>query len=58
MLTENTSEAIRESVLSAFAHRDELVQKAEDWVARNKPYMDERIAGLRALLLASSGDDQ
>jgi glycosyltransferase involved in cell wall biosynthesis len=58
VLTENTSEAIRESVLSAFAQRGELAQKAEEWVARNKPYMDERVAGLRALLLASSGDDQ
>jgi glycosyltransferase involved in cell wall biosynthesis len=50
VLTDNTSEAIRESVLSAFAHRDELAERAEDWVARNGPYMDERIAGLRALL--------
>lgn len=52
VLTDNTSEAIRESVLSAFGRRDELAQKAKDWVARNKPYMDERIAGLRALLVA------
>ena len=50
VLTDNTPDAIRESVLWAFAHRDELVQRAENWVARNQPYMNERIAGLRALL--------
>ncbi len=50
VLTDNTAEAIRASVLAAFAQREELVRKAEDWVKRNQPYMDERIAGLRALL--------
>jgi glycosyltransferase involved in cell wall biosynthesis len=50
VLTDNTAEAIRASVLAAFAHREELVRKAQDWVKRNQPYMDERIAGLRALL--------
>jgi glycosyltransferase involved in cell wall biosynthesis len=52
VLTDNTSEAIRESVLSAFAYREELVRRAQDWVARNNLYMDERIASLRALLVA------
>jgi glycosyltransferase involved in cell wall biosynthesis len=52
VLTDNTSEAIRESVLSAFARRNELAQKAKDWVARNDAYMTERITSLRALLVA------
>jgi glycosyltransferase involved in cell wall biosynthesis len=56
VLTDNTSEAIRESVLLAFAHRDELAHRAEDWVARNDLYMDQRIAGLRALLVDSCGN--
>jgi glycosyltransferase involved in cell wall biosynthesis len=55
VLTDNTPEAIRESVLSAFAHRYELVRKAKDWVARNNRYMDARIKGLRALLLGPNG---
>jgi glycosyltransferase involved in cell wall biosynthesis len=50
VLTDNTSEAIRKSVLLAFADRDELAHRAEDWVARNERYMAERIAGLHALL--------
>jgi glycosyltransferase involved in cell wall biosynthesis len=54
VLTDNTSEAIRESVLAAFARREELARKAKDWVARNNPYMDERVAGLRALLIGST----
>jgi hypothetical protein len=52
VVTDNTSAAIRESVLSAFAHRDELAQSAAAWVERNRSYMDERIAGLRTLLTA------
>jgi glycosyltransferase involved in cell wall biosynthesis len=54
VLTDNTPCAIRESVLSAFAHRDELAQRAEDWAARNDQYMDEKIAGLRALLTTAT----
>jgi glycosyltransferase involved in cell wall biosynthesis len=50
ILTDNTPGAIRESVLSAFAQRYELSQRAKDWVSRNQPYMDERVASLRALL--------
>jgi glycosyltransferase involved in cell wall biosynthesis len=57
VLTDNTSEAIRESIRLAFAHRDELVERAKTWVACNNPYMAERIAGLRALLMASNGHD-
>jgi glycosyltransferase involved in cell wall biosynthesis len=52
VLADNTSEAIRESMLSAYARRDELAQKAKTWVAHNNLYMAEKIAGLRALLLA------
>jgi glycosyltransferase involved in cell wall biosynthesis len=52
VVTDNTPTAIRESVLSAFAHRGELAQSAANWVERNRPYMDERIAGLRSLLVA------
>jgi glycosyltransferase involved in cell wall biosynthesis len=52
VLTDNTSEAIRESVLSAYAHRAELAKRASAWVVRNNPFMDEKIAGLRAVLLA------
>ena len=57
VLTEHTPEAIRESVLSAFAHRLALVQRAGNWVARNKPYMDQRISGLGALLLRLGGGE-
>jgi glycosyltransferase involved in cell wall biosynthesis len=52
VLTKNTADAIRESVLEAFTRRDELVQRAKDWVARNNKYMDEKVSGLRAFLLA------
>lgn len=58
VLTKNTSEAIRESVIEAFTRRDELVQSARDWVTRNNQYMDERISGLRASLLAREGHHQ
>ena len=58
VLTKNTSDAIRESVLEAFTRRDELAQRARDWVTRNNQYMDERISGLRASLLARDGDNQ
>jgi glycosyltransferase involved in cell wall biosynthesis len=51
MLTDNTPEAIRESVLSAFERRDELAIRASAWVARNDPYMEERVANLRALIV-------
>jgi glycosyltransferase involved in cell wall biosynthesis len=57
VLTEHTPEAIRHSVLSAFAHRHELAQRARNWVARNKPYMDQRISGLGALLLRLGGGE-
>jgi glycosyltransferase involved in cell wall biosynthesis len=57
VLTEHTPDAIRESVLSAFAHRDELAIKARNWVARNKPYMDSRISGLGALLRRLGGGE-
>jgi glycosyltransferase involved in cell wall biosynthesis len=50
ILTDNTSEAIRKSVLSAFEQRQELAQRARDWVSSNGSYMDERVSGLRALL--------
>jgi len=52
ILTDNTSEAIRASVLRAFAQRDQLVQSTKVWVSRNQEYMDNRIAGLRDLLSA------
>jgi glycosyltransferase involved in cell wall biosynthesis len=52
VLTDNTADAIRASVLSAFAHRDELARSTAAWVERNHPYMDQRIAGLRTLLVA------
>jgi glycosyltransferase involved in cell wall biosynthesis len=58
VLTKNTSDAIRESVLDAFTRRDELAQRARDWVTRNNQYMDERISGLRASLLARDGHNQ
>jgi glycosyltransferase involved in cell wall biosynthesis len=58
VLTDNTSEGIRQSVRSAFAHRDELVQKASNWVARNNQYMEGRIAGLRALVVAPNRQPQ
>ena len=58
VLTKNTSDAIRESVLEAFTRRDELAQRARDWVTRNNQYMDERISGLRASLLARDGHNQ
>jgi Glycosyltransferase len=56
VLTDNTSEAIRESVLSAFAQRDQLVQRTRDWVGRNDRCMEQKIAGLRALLLTPNGN--
>jgi glycosyltransferase involved in cell wall biosynthesis len=52
VLTDNTSEAIRDSVLRAFTCRDELAQRARRWVARNGLYMNERTATLRELLFA------
>jgi glycosyltransferase involved in cell wall biosynthesis len=55
VLTNNTSDAIRESVLEAFTRREELVERARDWVTRNNQYMDERVSGLRASLLAPHG---
>ena len=58
VLTDNTPEAIRDSVRLAFAQRDELVERAKAWVASNHPYMDERIAGLRSLLMATNGRGQ
>jgi glycosyltransferase involved in cell wall biosynthesis len=50
VLTDNTSEAITESVRCAYARRDELAQRAKAWVAQNNPYMNERIAGLHGLV--------
>jgi glycosyltransferase involved in cell wall biosynthesis len=58
VLTDNTSEAIRENVRAAFSRRDELAQRAKEWVARNRLYMNERIRGLRALLVAAGGEDE
>jgi glycosyltransferase involved in cell wall biosynthesis len=54
ILTENTPQAIRESVLSAFARRDALAADARSWAAHNTEYMDARIAGLRTLLRGSN----
>ena len=56
VLTDNTSDAIRESVRWAYACRDELAERAKAWVAQNNPYIDERIAGLHALVRRSHGD--
>jgi hypothetical protein len=53
VFTDNTSDAIRESVVSAFSRREELTQMATAWAARNEQYMEGRIAGLRDLLLQS-----
>ncbi|MCI0591222.1 MAG: glycosyltransferase, partial [Gammaproteobacteria bacterium] len=47
MLTDNTPAAIRESVQVAYAQRHELARQAENWVASNQDYMNQRIAGLR-----------
>jgi glycosyltransferase involved in cell wall biosynthesis len=52
VLTENTSAAIQQSVLEAFARREELSRKADDWVRSNELFMTERIGGLRAELIA------
>ncbi len=57
VLTENTATASRERGLAAFAQREELVQRARRWVTRNRAYMDERIAGLRTLLLGPVRND-
>jgi len=54
VLTDNTSEAIGESVRLAYARRDELAQRARAWITQNNRHMDERIAGLHALMQRSS----
>ncbi|MCI0590887.1 MAG: hypothetical protein L0Y67_04695 [Gammaproteobacteria bacterium] len=48
MLTDETPAAIREGVQVAYAQRHELIRQAENWVASNEDYMNERIGGLRA----------
>lgn len=55
ILTDNTSEAICESILLAFEQRDKLSRMAKDWVTTNNYHMDERIASLRALLQSLDG---
>ena len=50
VLTDNTPDAICESILLAFEQRDKLSQLAKDWVITNNHYMDESISSLRTLL--------
>jgi glycosyltransferase involved in cell wall biosynthesis len=52
VLTDNTPEAIAESVERAYAQRSALAQEATKWVIANEVYMGERITTLKAQLLA------
>jgi glycosyltransferase involved in cell wall biosynthesis len=52
VLTDNTPEAIAESVERAYAQRSALTQEATKWVIANEVYMDERITTLKARLRA------
>jgi len=52
VLTDNTPEAIAESVERAYAQRGAFAQEANKWVIANEVYMDERITTLKARLRA------
>jgi glycosyltransferase involved in cell wall biosynthesis len=52
VLTENTAAAIQQSVLTAYAQRDDLSRKAEEWVVRNELFMEDRVRGLLDELLS------
>lgn len=52
VLTDNTPEAIAESVQRAYAQRSALAQEAKKWVIANEAYMGERITTLKAQLRA------
>jgi glycosyltransferase involved in cell wall biosynthesis len=55
VLTDNTPEAIVESVEQAYSQRHELARKVTDWIAVNEAYMSEQISRLRAQLCALRG---
>lgn len=46
VLTENTSEQIRENLRLAYDRRDELSAEARDWCIRNEPFMLRKISRL------------
>jgi glycosyltransferase involved in cell wall biosynthesis len=55
VLTDNTTEAIVESVERAYSERDDLAQKVTDWIAENQRRMSEQISGLRLRLHSLGG---
>lgn len=50
VLTDHTASAIRNALQTAFAQREELIEKTGSWIALNEIYMKERVSKLTALL--------
>jgi glycosyltransferase involved in cell wall biosynthesis len=57
ILADNTSDGIRAAVLSAFEQRAELAQRAKNWTMHNELHIEERVAGLRALMTSTRHRD-
>jgi glycosyltransferase involved in cell wall biosynthesis len=55
LLTDNTPEAIIESVERAHSQRHDLARKITDWVATNERYLSEQISGLKVQLCSLRG---
>jgi glycosyltransferase involved in cell wall biosynthesis len=55
LLTDNTPEAIIESVERAHSQRHDLARKVTDWVATNERYLSEQISGLKVQLCSLRG---
>ena len=55
VLTDNTADAIVESVELAHSQRHDLAGKVTDWIVTNEVYMSEQISKLRAQLCALRG---